>query len=100
MFVYDLNGSGFESSCSHFDYQLVNFEKRQFETYIADTFLLNEIDQWFRQLDLVTKTLLRSVLCCKLYIVLLLNLLGLNVHFVPYGKVVISGNEQRTRMYI
>ena len=47
--------------------------------------LINEIDQWFYQLDHVT-----FLKICKFYIVLLLNLFHPYVNFIVGGKVGIS----------
>ena len=54
---------------------------------------INEVGQWFYQLDHVTwsKTFLKIILICKFYLVLLPNLFHRYVDFIDGGKVSISG---------
>ena len=55
--------------------------------------LINEVGQWFYQLDHVTFPKNVAIPVCKLYIVLLLNLLRPNVSFIAHVKIDISSKK-------
>ena len=68
----------------------------EFETYIGETFLINEVgQQWFFQFDHLTFSW-KWILACKFCTVLLPNLLRTKVNFMACLNVEISTKKLQT----